>query len=613
MQLSGVALQAQPLVILSDKAPTLNVETASMTWIDQGGQADITQITALQRDMVFLPGKADTVYALGPKAALWQHYRFVRSADTRQNWVIEFPLPLLDRVAVFQTAGSGRWRSQSAGDHLTVASWPQPGRYGQFALDLPDGVERDVYVRIQNETALSVAARVSNHTSQIQRLQLEYLTVGVVFGALLFLVVTCATQCWVFRDVAYGWYALYAATLTLVVAAWTGVAGHLLWNQSSTWNDMAPGFLGVFAGSAGLLMACHLCAKGQRTKWFALIGRWIGLAGLPIAVVYSLVDRSLGVPVVAAYLAVVVVASQMTAFLAWRRRDAVGPWVMGAFAPMSIAVFLLVLNVLGYLPSSWSSRYGLMVGLAIEVPLLLVALNIRSRQRHTVETRAHALYSHDALTGLLAAHIFQDRCKQIVSRARRRNEDAAVIYIELVNHAYIKKNWGAAVAEQSLLRSVIKLRRIVRDVDTVGRIDEARFGLILEGASTRTQVTALGARLIATGLMPLKGLKPEVLLQFNIAAVLLGERQGTGEEISLALDSLLSGMRPRTRRPIRFLKPDLTRPVTLHMDLNMDMDLDISEPGTRAAGQTAQTAQAADVGRVSRLQTDSLPLTTGRP
>lgn len=251
-----------------------------------------------------------------------------------------------------------------------------------------------------------------------------------------------------------------------------------------------------------------------------------------------------------------------------------------------------------------------MVGLAIEVPLLLVALNIRSRQRHTVETRAHALYSHDALTGLLAAHIFQDRCKQIVSRARRRNEDAAVIYIELVNHAYIKKNWGAAVAEQSLLRSVIKLRRIVRDVDTVGRIDEARFGLILEGASTRTQVTALGARLIATGLMPLKGLKPEVLLQFNIAAVLLGERQGTGEEISLALDSLLSGMRPRTRRPIRFLKPDLTRPVTLHMDLNMD--LDISEPGTRAAGQTAQTAQAADVGRVRRLQTDSLPLTTGR-
>ena len=55
-----------------------------------------------------------------------------------------------------------------------------------------------------------------------------------------------------------------------------------------------------------------------------------------------------------------------------------------------------------------------------------------------------AIHSQDALTGLLAAHIFQDRCKQIVSRTRRHKEHAAVVYIELVNHAYIKRTWGAA-------------------------------------------------------------------------------------------------------------------------------------------------------------------------
>ena len=582
LQFSGNTAFAQPLVVLSDQVPLLDIDTTNLTWVDLTGQADIAQLTAPRHSATFVPGKADTVYLLGPKGALWQHYRFARSADSRQAWVLEFPLPLLDRITVFQSAGAGRWTSQSAGDRIEVASWPEPGRYGQFALDLPDTAEHDVYVRIQNETPLSVASRVSNRSSQSHRLQMEYLTIGVVFGALVFLVLASATQCWAYRDAAYGWYALYAATLTLVVSAWTGVAGHLLWNHSSVWNDLAPGFLGVFAGSAGLLMAHHLCAMGPRHTWFEVIAHWIGLAALPVALIYSLVERRIGVPMISLYLLVVVFAGQATAFMAWRKRDAVGPWVMGALAPISFAIFAVVLNVTGYVSANWLSRYGLMVGLTVEVPLLLVALNIRSRERHNVETRAHALYSQDALTGLLAAHIFQDRCKQIVNRARRHKEHAAVVFIELVNHAYIKKTWGAAVAEQSLLRSVIKLRRILRDVDTVGRVGEARFGLILEGESSRTPVTALGARLIAAGLMPLKGLKPEVLLQFHVVGVLLGERQGSGEEIALALSNLLNDMGPRTRRPIRFLEPDLTRPMPLDLDSELG---EASEPGVRNAAQ----------------------------
>ena len=171
--------------------------------------------------------------------------------------------------------------------------------------------------------------------------------------------------------------------------------------------------------------------------------------------------------------------------------------------------------------------------------------------------------SQDALTGLLTMHLFQDRLRQVVLRTKRYQEPAAVVYIELVNYRYIKKTWGVAVAEQSLLRSVIKLRRILSDVDTVGRVDEARFGLILEGVSTRTPVTELGARLIAAGLMPLKGLKPEVMLQFHVVAVLLHERPGSAVDISEALADLIKSMGSRTRRPIRFLEPELTRPMEL--------------------------------------------------
>ena len=576
----SLAAVAQTTLVLKDSAQ-IDISASSTMWIDPQGQTSIEQLVAVPRRELFAPSKADTVYALGRHGALWQHYRFARSAFSNDEWVLEFPQPLLDRITVYQLGTSGHWSSQTAGDTVEVATWPEPGRYAQFRLNLQDTDPLDVYVRIQTVTPSSIPVTASTRSNQNQRLQMEYLAVGVVFGALFLLIAACMAQSWVYRDRAYTWYALYAATVTLMMSAWTGVAGHLIWSHAGAWNDLAPGILGVLAGGSALLVIHHLCGVGSRHIWFESIVFWFGVAGLPLAVIYALIDRGVAVPMISVYLIVVVVFGMSRAWTTWKRRDIVGLWVFAAFSPMAVATLLMISNVQGFLPISWLTRYALMMALTVEVPLLLIALNLRSRQRHHVEARAQALSSQDALTGLLTAHIFQDRLKQMVQRARRYKEPAAVVYIELVNYRYIKKSWGTAVAEQSLLRSVIKLRRILRDIDTVGRVGEACFGLILEGVSSRAPVAALAARLIAAGLMPLKGLKPDVLLHFHAAGVLLGERAGGEIEIDQDLSALLQGMGSRTRRPIRFLEPESVHSKPLGTDSGLEgteNDDDTAEP-----------------------------------
>ncbi len=521
-------------------------------------------VEATSRNALFTPAKADHIYTLGKSGVLWQHYRFSKAETAQQEWVLSFPQPLLDRITVYQSTSRGDWNSLTAGDTLAVSSWPEPGRYAQFQLSLPDSGVHHVYVRIQNLTKTSIPVVVSTQNSQSQRLQIEYLLMGLVFGALLLLVVACVVQSRIYRDRNYGWYALYSTVLMLAILAWTGVAGHFVWPHASVWNDLAPGFLGILAGGTAMLVIHNLCGTGLRYRWFEYATYVAGVASAPAALTYALVGRDLGVPIMGGYLIFAVVTGLIRAWLTWRQRDdVIGLWTFAAFTPMAMALVLVLMSIGGFTPGNWTSRYGPMASLVVEMPLLLIALNIRSRQRHSMETRAQALITQDALTGLLTPTIFQDRFKQVVARARRRNEDAAVVYIELVNYRYIKKTWGTAVAEQSLLRSVIKLRRILRDVDTVGRVNESRFGLILEGVSTRTPVTELAARLIAAGLMPLKGLKPEIVLQFHVAAVLLNELPGSDLEIAAALAELVQHMGPRSRRPIRFLEPEMTKPMPL--------------------------------------------------
>lgn len=570
LSLLGTASQAQPLVVLDDNTPVSDLQASSLVWVDADAGATIEQMVAGDFRRLMSPARANVHYTLGPEAALWQHFRFKRSVDSRQDWLLEFPFPMLDLVTVFQRDRAGRWNSQTAGDTMAVSSWPEPGRHAQFHLALEDDTTHDVYVRIKHVTPAHFPVIALSGQARSHQLQLDYMIIGVVLGTLLLLIVAGAAQSWVYRDWAYGWYAVYAAIMTLVVATTSGMAGHLLWSNFADWNNAVQGVLGLLGGSAALLVVRKLCGIAGRHRWFDQTVYATGLAGPVLAFAYVGLDRQWGVHLIGAYLLVIVVLGLATAYATWRRQDVVGAWVLAAFTPLALSTALAAARIFGWVPTSWLSQYAFMLSLAVEVPLLLVALNIRSRERHGVEAREQAMASQDALTGLLARHLFEDRLKQVVSRAKRHGEPAAVVYVKLVNYDYVKRSYGIAVAEQSLLRSVIKLRRIMRDVDTAGRVDEACFGLIMEGVSSREVITAMAARLIAAGLMPLKGLKPEVILQFHIAGVLLSEKLMEGPELSRALEAMLSGMAARTRRPIRFLEPELTRPMPLAADSGFD-------------------------------------------
>jgi GGDEF domain-containing protein len=201
-----------------------------------------------------------------------------------------------------------------------------------------------------------------------------------------------------------------------------------------------------------------------------------------------------------------------------------------------------------------------LVGVGGALLVLLVALALRHRRRRLARAHGAMLPSQNALTGLLPPHLFTDRLRQVVARHRRDAAGAAVLYVQIVNLPPIRKNFGPAVAEQCVLRSVIKLRRLLRDVDVVSRVGDACFGVLLEGATSRATVTERAVRLIAAGLMPAPGLKPDVTLQFHVAAVLLNESPLEAQELEQALVAELGRMSPRTRRPIRFVEADGTHP-----------------------------------------------------
>ncbi len=560
-----------PVVALSGSS--VNLDAQGVQWLDRTGKASIDTIAVSPKG--FEPMVAGTLWRLQPGQALWLRFRVSFSANAQptdvepnamHHWILELPLSLLDEVTLYQQRSDGTWVSQKAGDTVAVNEWPEPGRHPFFRIELPHDSERDFYLRIRHETPVVLPLRFVSEPQHTRNQQLDYLFLGAACGALMLMIAATLVQAWLYRDRAYALYALYSALMLLAVAAYGGLAAQLLWSGSGWVADRSQGVLAIFGIGASMLFVRNIAAMDVRVAWLDRVMLAVGWSTVVGALVFLAIPKALGALLVAGYFFIGLCVVPAVGALVWRRGDPVGLWLLLAYGPLGVAISMLLIRLLGIANTSWFDQYGFVAAMAMQVPLLLVALNIRSRERHASETRAQALSSQDALTGLLTSILFHDRLKQMIARCVRDKENAAVVFIDLVNYQRIKQVHGTAVAEQSVLRSVIKLRRILRDVDTLSRIGEARFGLVLEGNRSRQAITERASRLIAAGLMPLPGLKPEVTLQFHVAGAFLQDRVMTMDELYKDLDALLGSMSPRTRRPIRFLEP----PDTVHMPMGLD-------------------------------------------
>jgi two-component system, sensor histidine kinase LadS len=572
-------------------------------WSDVTGRATVQEVFPAKFS-AFAKTDLHTAMRFDGPTAVWLHLRLAAPGDAKpaepSSVMLEIPVPRIDMAELFTLQADGSWARQQAGDSLANARWSRPGSHPSFDIKLPAGTQQDVLLRVRNAAPLVVPLKISSLQEFQRHQQVDYLLQGMVFGVMLLLLVICLVQGYMYRDRVYVVYAAYVILEALTLATYTGVAAHFLWNGSPFWADTSLAVLGLLVVNAIMWLARDLTATAVRNPRLNKLMLVLGALGVVSAAAFPFVPRAtVGLGLLGVMVPALLIVALVAAVRSWRVGDPVGKWAMLAFLPVAVTGLSALTRVLGITEGWWSSQYPVIYAITLQVPLILIALNLRSRERHAMQTRSEAMATQDALTGLLAGHLFHDRVQQAFARAHRHGEDAAVLLVSLVNHRQIIATHGTTVAEHSLLRSVIKLRRVLRDVDTAARTGPSQFGLILEGAKTRDQVTQMAARLIALGLMPLKGLVPEVTLQFQFSAVLLREYTEEVAELEPKLQALLARISPRSRRPIRFLRITST-------------DIDVSASGLAAHSELEPESQFhpsadgdSDSGRGASSQGDS--------
>lgn len=503
---------------------------------------------------------------LGRDRAVWLHLRVQRSADSPTEWTLNVPLPNIDGVEFFAVDGHGTITAQKAGDTLALARWNQPAIYPEFRFTLRDTQAADLYIKVSNYRDIVVPLRLATVHEREQQRTLELVFCGSLLGSLVMLLLWCSLRYWESHDAAQGWYMVYTLLMMLVSAQSMGLANLWLWPYTPGWADYASQVLPLLGVGASTLFLRHISATDVRYPLLDYVLLWFGIGCGAMVIIEWVIHREMAATLHAVYFLAGPLLAIFTTVRLWRGGSPLGAWLFAAYVPQGLAVLYMAGQMLAFFPVAWQSRYYMTFAVAMSIPLLLHALTLRNQQRLSVRGRARASDTQDALTGLLVHDRFMTHLQQAIERAAQDRSPSAVALIEIANYQHILQQLGQPVAEQCLLRAVVKLHRVLRDVDPAGRLDIARFGVVLDGIASREAFNERMVGLLASGLIPLPGLHPEVTLHFHIAAVVLDEVHPNPNTVLDELGEILEGIAPRSRRPIRFLEPTHTLPAPMERD-----------------------------------------------
>jgi diguanylate cyclase (GGDEF)-like protein len=105
--------------------------------------------------------------------------------------------------------------------------------------------------------------------------------------------------------------------------------------------------------------------------------------------------------------------------------------------------------------------------------------------RKLTEERIRQLAHHDSLTGLPNRLLFNDRLDQAISLAKRDSRQFALLYLDLDKFKPVNDSLGHAAGDQLLKEVAARIRRLLRESDTLARVGGDEFIVILPDIAGR--------------------------------------------------------------------------------------------------------------------------------
>lgn len=328
------------------------------------------------------------------KDTFWLRLSLTNVSGELFKGVVELTYPHLDRVELTVVYNDGRVVRRSGGDHRPFHQRYLDYRNITFGVPLAAGRSCQVWLRVNSTSSVVLSGFLWDENRLREGIVDEQLYLGLYFGLLVAILIYHLFLYSSLRDATYGHYILWVLGYGLYQFTISGLSFQYLW-PAVPW--LSGSLLPIFI-SFGTLWCYQFGRSFLRTADFhPRTDRWLkGLIGLALfnmigsVVIPYRITIQIGIINVLLMVALMV----LTGVFSLRRRFRPARYYILAFAAILTGVMLFGLKTFGVLPGVFITVWGQLIGSALQVTLLALALADRismieiarrEAQQHAIE------------------------------------------------------------------------------------------------------------------------------------------------------------------------------------------------------------------------------------
>ena len=395
--------QAQEPVVLTDQQNEYPLGLHLEILEDKEKTLTFENISSSEFDSLFIPSQTATPNYGFTNSAYWVRLRVNNKASATTQWLLELSFPDMNQIELYTPLpGQSGFDTRKTGNLLPLSTRDIPHHNFVFNLTFPPQTEQVIYLRFENEGAMSLPLSLWSSEAFIQKTYGELLKLGVFYGALLIMLGYSLFLFLTLRDKSYFYFFAFLFSFLLMALWIDGIPERFPRIHPGWWNRYALAFftpltfiLALRFTNLFLMTDIHT----PRLHKLILIVQ-VGLAGLIILIPF--VPRAF-ISTSALIMALVSIVLILTAgIVAWKSGYQPARYFLLAWGGLLATASLTILSRLGWIPLNTFTLESSRIGIILMIMFLSSALadRINSIRQEREEAQAEVMRNQQEMLHL---------------------------------------------------------------------------------------------------------------------------------------------------------------------------------------------------------------------
>jgi diguanylate cyclase (GGDEF)-like protein len=180
-------------------------------------------------------------------------------------------------------------------------------------------------------------------------------------------------------------------------------------------------------------------------------------------------------------------------------------------------------------------------------------------ERRQAQSKLNYLAYHDPLTGLSNRRSFIERLEESLRESARRDEQLAVLFIDLDQFKQVNDSLGHGVGDELLIAVAARLSEHVRLIDMLARLGGDEFICLMEGVRSEDDVEILAREVIGAFELPFVLGDHELFLTASVGICLSPSDGDSVLDLMRNADTAMYRAKALGRGNFHFYTPEMTR------------------------------------------------------